>query len=241
MSVVFDSANVYMGNDTEGMSEVSGRDRAREADVSIHMNEVEGLPPVVSATELDRAASEKAQDDREHDEAIRAFNRENGTDYRSLRDWSEGEGYYGSTAHRMWADAAEARTGGRIPASWWLESHPFGGASGGGPRVLESGIAIVDELFGGIYPGSLSRIGIAHDTDWALGRYFGVGPLADLEGAPTTQGGGEPRVRFSRGQLRVIGDFPLGYVGLFPVGDPRYDGIDSYVDGHPDWNILFYD
>lgn len=240
-AVVFDSFNVYMGNDTEGMNGVSGFDPVRQAEVHIQMREVEGLPDTVPSSELDRAAGEKAQDDREHTDALRAYNRENGTNYRNLREWSEGLGFYGSTNHHTWAAAAEARTGGRIPASWWQETFPFGGAAGGGPNILESGNRVIDQLLGGEYPGSLARIGIAHDTDWALGRYFGVGPLSALDGAPIPDTGVPPQVRLSRGKPRVVGDFPLGYVGLFPVGDARYDGIDSYVDGHPDWNVQFYD
>lgn len=78
--------------------------------------------------------------------------------------------YYGSPAHQAWAAAAEARTGGRVPADWWMRNDPFGGTNGNS----------YDVVAGGVYPAAPSRIGMAHDTDWALGRVFGAGPMSDL-------------------------------------------------------------
>jgi hypothetical protein len=79
-------------------------------------------------------------------------------------------GYYGSGAHQAWAEAASARTGGRVSAEYWMKFDPLGGTNGNGPNI---------EL-GGIYPHPLSKIAMAHDTDWSLGRYFNAGPLNGL-------------------------------------------------------------
>jgi hypothetical protein len=79
-------------------------------------------------------------------------------------------GYYGSGAHQAWAEAASARTGGRVSAEYWMRFDPLGGTNGNGPNI---------EL-GGIYPHPLSKIAMAHDTDWSLGRYFNAGPLNGL-------------------------------------------------------------
>lgn len=119
--------------------------------------------------ELARAAAEKAAEDAL---AYAPVLRRRGAT--SLRALAEAEGYYGSPAHRAWAAAAAARTGGRVPASWWMEVDPFGGTAGNGPRVLPLGR----------WPAPLARVALAHDTDWTLGRHFGVGPLAALRDQP---------------------------------------------------------
>lgn len=157
------------------------------------------------AAVLARASAEKAAEDvRLYGALVR------GAGHADLRAWAVAEGYYGSTYHLAWALAAEARTGGRVAATWWMEVDPFGGTAGNGPRVLP----------GGHWPSPLARVAMAHDTDWTLGRYFGVGPLAALR-ADTTNPLAE-----------------LGRVGLFPVSDARYDGVGSYLrDGQPDWVV----
>lgn len=79
-------------------------------------------------------------------------------------------GYYGTGAHQAWAEAASARTGGRASPEYMMKLDPLGGTNGNGPNIEK----------GGIYPHPLSKIGMAHDTDWSLGRYFNAGPLNGL-------------------------------------------------------------
>lgn len=128
-----------------------------------------------------------------------------------IRAKSVRDGYYDSPAHDAWAAAAEARTGGRLTAAWWKGFDPYGGTNGNGPNILP----------GGEYPHALSRIGMAHDTDWSLGRHFGAGPMAGLRGA--TQDAET-----------------LGKYGLDPL-TPIRPKIDIYTDGHPDWNVRYVD
>ncbi|MBZ4417235.1 hypothetical protein [Myxococcus sp. RHSTA-1-4] len=158
-----------------------------------------GIAPENLQSELDRAMAEKLADDTH---TYGAAMREAG--YSSLEEWSKAKGYYGSPSHVAWAEAASARTGGQIPAEWWMKFDPFGGTAGNGPNILPTGE----------YPGVASRIAMAHDTDWDLGRYFGVGPLSDLRGAPNPE--------------------DLGPLGL----DPRLGG-DLYTFGHPDWEVTY--
>ncbi len=136
-----------------------------------------------------------------------------------LRADSREMGYYNSPAHVAWSQAAEARTGGRIPASWWRENDPFGGTAGNGPKIQPSGI----------YPGVASRIAMGHDTDWTLGRQFGAGPLRDLN----TMGNGTSKREFEE----------RGFFGLQPVIDNRFNAapFSSYSTpaGHPDWNVRY--
>ncbi len=138
----------------------------RRGDLAITVTPL-SLPFAADAleSELARAATEKAQDDAAaYAELLRA----RGAD--SLRALAEREGYFGSPAHLTWSEAASARTGGLVPADWWRAVDPFGGTAGNGPKILP----------GGRWPGALARVAMAHDTDWTLGRYFGVGPLAAL-------------------------------------------------------------
>jgi hypothetical protein len=79
-------------------------------------------------------------------------------------------GYYGTGAHQAWAEAASARTGGRASPEYMMKLDPLGGTNGNGPNIEK----------GGIYPHPLSKIAMAHDTDWSLGRYFNAGPLNGL-------------------------------------------------------------
>lgn len=92
-----------------------------------------------------------------------------------LRDLARQSGYYGSEQHVVWATAASARTGGRIPPEFFLELDPFGGTAGNGPEIIANGT-----LQGGGAGGLLSTIAMGHDTDWTLGRLMGVGPLQEL-------------------------------------------------------------
>ncbi|MBN8471801.1 hypothetical protein JYJ95_35290 [Corallococcus exiguus] len=158
-----------------------------------------GIAPGKLQSELDRAFAEKLADD---EKAYGADMRAAG--HASLQEWSEANGYYGSPSHVAWAEAASARTGGQIPAEWWMRFDPFGGTAGNGPHILPTGE----------YPGIASRIAMAHDTDWDLGRYFGAGPLKKLQGAENAQ--------------------DLGPLGL----DPRLGG-DLYLFGHADWDVTY--
>jgi hypothetical protein len=124
------------------------------------------------------------------------------------------QGYFASPAHVAWSEAAEARTGGRIPASWWRTNDPFGGTSGNGPNILP----------GGRYPGSVAKIAMAHDTDWTLGRIFNAGPLNALFTAT-----GKPS--------------DIGSYGLVPFHSVNrgYSALYTNPFGHPDWVIRFVD
>ncbi len=154
--------------------------------------------------ELARAAAEKAAEDAVAYGAILGARGAG-----SLRELALAQGYYGSEAHRGWAEAAEARAGGRIPASWWMEVDPFGGSAGNGPKILPLGR----------WPAPLARVAMAHDTDWTLGRYLGVGPLACLRG-PTY----DPR--------------RMGPVGLRPYAQGPYASAPSYLRRAPaGWEV----
>lgn len=145
--------------------------------------------------ELARAAAEKARED---EIAYGPLLRARGAT--SLRALAERDGYFGSPAHRGWAAAASARTGGRIPAAWWMAVYPFGGSAGNGPKILPLGR----------WPAPLARVAMAHDTDWTLGRHFGVGPLSALREQPY-----DPR--------------RMGPVGLRPYRRGPYAGVPVYL------------
>lgn len=154
------------------------------------------------ASERDRAVAEKNADD------TRAY----GKSTVELQAMAESAGYFGGTAHDAWAAAAAARVGGLLSSDWWQRFDPFGGTAGNGPDVLPQGE----------YPGVLSRIAMAHDTDWSLGRYFGVGPMRRLRGSNLP-----PAV--------------LGLVGLeshanLAVG---MSPLVTYTTGHGDWIVQY--
>ncbi|MCY1023528.1 hypothetical protein [Pyxidicoccus sp. MSG2] len=157
------------------------------------------IAPENLQAEMDRAMAEKQADDASTYGAELAAH-----GYSSLEEWSRDTGYYGSPSHIAWAEAASARSGGQIPAEYWMRFDPFGGTAGNGPNILPTGE----------YPGALSRIAMAHDTDWDLGRYFGAGPLASLRGQPHPEN--------------------LGTVGLIPG-----QGVDNYSTGHADWQVTY--
>jgi hypothetical protein len=144
----------------------------------------------------------------------RAEERKNQEDYaaygkttRQLEQDARNDGYYGSRSHRAWAEAAEARTGGRLSSEWWMKFDPYGGTAGNGPEILATGK----------YPGTLSKISMGHDTDWSLGRHFQAGPMRGLYGANHDSK-------------------TLGKYGLDPFS-PIKPGIDIYTNGHPDWKV----
>ncbi|RYZ41599.1 MAG: hypothetical protein EOO71_11325 [Myxococcaceae bacterium] len=161
-----------------------------------------GIAPGQLQAELDRATAEKLADDTK---AYGADMKAAGFD--SLQEWSQAQGYYGSPSHVAWAEAASARTGGQIPAEFWMRFDPFGGTAGNGPHIIPTGL----------YPGASSRIAMAHDTDWDLGRYFGAGPLSQLQGAPNAD--------------------ELGMLGLPPLLGGDCDYVSPF--GHPDWEVAY--
>lgn len=183
------------GNDNKVQISVGSiRIRMRPLDLGIAANQL--------ASERSRAEHEKNADD------VRAY----GKSTAALQGMAEASGYFGSTAHNAWAAAAQARVGGVLFADWWKRLDPFGGTAGNGPDVLPQGQ----------YPGVLSRIAMAHDTDWSLGRYFGKGPMRNLRGS-----GLPPAV--------------LGLVGLerhanIAVG---MNPFETYTTGHGDWDVHY--
>jgi hypothetical protein len=135
-----------------------------------------------------------------------------------LRQQSREDGYFNSPSHQAWAKAAEARSAGQIPASWWIQNDPYGGTAGNGPLIEPTGV----------YPGVASKIAMGHDTDWTLGRHFGAGPLRDL----ATMGNGTSKQEFQ----------DRGMFGLWPTGtDNRFSAAPatSYSTGHADWNVRY--
>lgn len=132
----------------------------------------------------------------------------------TLRNEAKASGYYESTSHRAWAAAAEARTGGKVPAEWWIRNDPFGGTAGNGPQIRAAGQ----------YPSVEAKIAMAHDTDWTLGRQFGAGPLA----APRTS---------------TADATTMGAYGLLPANgvNPGFNPLGLYTvpTGHADWQVSF--
>lgn len=181
----------------------TGMTAVRRVDVEIY---VRPLDMNISASQLQsnlgRAMAEKAVDD---EGAYGRLVRENG--YTSLGDWAQKVGYRGSDLHRVWAEAASVRTKRQISADWWMQFDAFGGTAGAGPNVLPQGI----------WPGMLASIAMGHDTDWGLGRYFGVGPMASLKGAPGAADelglvGLLPQLPFSRFSQVPLYTAPTGMV-----------------------------
>lgn len=151
---------------------------------------------------MERAVARKSEEDKA------AYNMTTA----EMRDHARRTGYFDSPSHVAWSEAAEARTGGRIPAEWWRNFDPYGGTNGNGPDILA----------GGLYPHPLSRIGMAHDTDWSLGRHFQAGPMRALYGANYDSD-------------------TLGKYGLDPFNPIKPGVNDIYTNGHPDWNVRYLD
>ena len=110
---------------------------------------------------------------------------------------------------------SEALVAGRLPDFIDQIEAEEGGTNGNGPNILA----------GGVYPHPLSRIGMAHDTDWTLGRVFGAGPMRTLATSS------DPR-----------GDFGLTTQGANRSEHQRSldAGIGSgYLSGHADWNVQY--
>ncbi len=166
--------------------------------------------------------SNKAQLSQLKDAAASRINQDNvnfhGKTTAQLRVQAAGDGYYNSPSHVAWSKAAEARSSGQIPASWWRQNDPYGGTAGNGPKIESTGI----------YPGTASKIAMGHDTDWTLGRHFGAGPLRDLQ----TMGNGTSKQEYQ----------DRGMFGLWPAGtDNRFSKAPAtdYTFGHEDWNVRY--
>lgn len=82
-----------------------------------------------------------------------------------LRTRAAEDDYYGSEQHVVWATAASARTGGRIPPELFMEFDPFGGTAGNGPEIINP-----EDWAGGGAGGMLSTIAMGHDTDSRAAR-----------------------------------------------------------------------
>ncbi len=122
-----------------------------------------------------------------------------------------GSRYYDSEQHLVWAYAAAARTGGKIPPEFFLEFDPNGGTAGNGPEVLPLGHA----------GEPLSTIAMGHDTDWNLGRYMNAGPLQGLYGLhPTDQT-----------QMKRMGNAGLFNSGASKLIAPRGPTIGDWRNG----------
>jgi hypothetical protein len=182
-------------------------DKTRSIDISVRP---------LTGSELGSLNTSPANIQKQLDAASANIDTENQRAYGSttveLRDQAIDAGYYRSPAHNAWAQAAEARTGGRVPAEWWITNDPFGGTAGNGPNVLPSGT----------YPGVASRIAMGHDTDWTLGRQFGAGPLSALQGSNAS-----PE--------------DMGSYGLVPNHSINRGLNDIYSDpgGHRDWTVTY--
>lgn len=151
-------------------------------------------------------------------------------------------GYSGTLWQRLSAVGGWARTGGRISPDVWIAADPLVGSAGNGPDIVLAGVPFV----GGDVAGSMTaNIAIAHDVDWSLGRYLGVGPLAPFLFAKRF-GGEAPDVYSS--DLGLAG---LGAVECRP-GETDGEGVCAWYrfspsatggayaqlfDAHPDWTV----
>jgi hypothetical protein len=120
-------------------------------------------------------------------------------------------GFFLSEQHCVWAMAASARVGCILPPEWFIDSEAFGGTAGNGPDILYA--------IGGYIGGGTSTIAMGHDTDWMLGRLFGISPL-----------GGLARLRpRTTTQLKR-----MGAAGLFGPNNPLLAGRDGLAILHLD-------
>jgi hypothetical protein len=133
-----------------------------------------------------------------------------GIDHQSARD-PQKNAYFGSPSHVVWSEAASLRSGGRLDAEWMRNFDPYGGTNASGPNIAP------DEM----YPSAASKIGMAHKTDWNLGRFFNAGPLESLYDSSVSQ----PQ---------------LGLYGLTYRSTVEPAPRDLYTsDGHPDWKVEY--
>lgn len=141
-----------------------------------------------------------------------AYGKTTGQMLADTKQGGPGARYYDSEQHLVWAYAASARTGGKIPPEFFMEFDPNGGTAGNGPEVLPLGHA----------GEPLSTIAMGHDTDWNLGRYMNAGPMQGLyDLKPTDQ------VQMKR----------MGNVGLFDSNASKLIAPRPPTIG--DWRNLF--
>jgi hypothetical protein len=151
---------------------------------------------------IEAALERKNQDD------IKAY----GKTTAQLAEMAKEQGYYNSPAHIAWSLAAKERAGGSPDAATWRKMDPFGGTAGNGPDVMLTGK----------YPGALSHISMAHDTDWSLGRYFNAGPMKALHTSTESP-------------------LQMGMYGLQNHSTVRPKVDDLYTTGgHADWEVNYY-
>lgn len=137
------------------------------------------------------------------------------------REYSRQEGYYGSGAHRAAANAASARVGGLIPAEWFMQQDPFMGRAGSNHEFFPN-------RDNGMYPGTTSKIGVAHDADYGLGANFNAGPLRDLYGLEGKQG-------YEGLDGGVVTESLPNTISIITGGETR--NYEQYGTGHRDWFV----
>ena len=126
--------------------------------------EIEAL---VAADER-RAAAEQARDlDRPVPPAPEVSEAQRRADIATAHAYGEFTGYQGSAMDRVASVIGSVRTGFRVPAEVFARDPAHGLAGVGADRVP-----------GGGPGGFLSDTGIAHDTDYFVGRHLAQGPLA---------------------------------------------------------------
>jgi predicted secreted protein len=150
--------------------------------------------------------------------------------------WDEGtrqrmEKHQTTPLHRVAVVAASARTDFQLQSRVFAADPSFGGA-GSGP----------DFVSGGGNGGSLSKIGIAHDTDWVRGYLTNDGPLWPLGRIRSDMPSGLHGLPSSRAGLRLIGQGdsePYRQWQRETREVPELRNVASYDTprGHPDWNI----
>ena len=156
-------------------------------------------------------------------------------DVASVRALAERTGFADTPLNRVAVVAASARTGFAVPAEVFDEDPFFGGAGAGAKLAPNGGPG-----------GDLSKIGIAHDTDWFLGYAMGEGPLAKLNTfrqlSPPEIASGLHGLRSSRLISNIVGREALAnynnqldrYPDLRQL--PNYDGVQD-AQG---WVVTFH-
>lgn len=102
--------------------------------IDIRVRELEGKELGALASPKLSQYVERAEQ-RKNDEDVAAY----GKTTRQLERDARDSGYYGSRPHQAWAEAAEARTGGRLSSEFWMKFDPYGGTAGNGPNILPTG------------------------------------------------------------------------------------------------------
>lgn len=152
---------------------------ANQAAATMEMLSAEGATGAV-ADYNDAVAQRNAQSDRAERLPGRVANPGRGEaidasdPYAAAVELADRQGFTDTPLKRVAAAAASARTGFAVPAEVFERGAFFGGAGAGADLVNFGG-----NVHGG-QGGQVSKIGVAHDTDWFLGYAFGEGPMASL-------------------------------------------------------------